>query len=56
MDERQDADVGQEPAPPIRDEIPNSPNSHCSYQPPMLERLGEWRALTLQQSVGIGFE
>jgi hypothetical protein len=24
------------------------------WRPPVLERLGPWRALTLQQSVGIG--
>jgi hypothetical protein len=24
------------------------------YTPPRLERLGEWSALTLQQSIGVG--
>jgi hypothetical protein len=32
---------------------PNSP-ARQPYAPPVLEHLGEWKALTLQQSVPIG--
>lgn len=35
-------------------EASERPSTRAPYTPPRIERLGEWSALTLQQSVGIG--
>jgi hypothetical protein len=40
------------PAPPAAGA--DSPAERLPYTPPTLERLGEWSALTLQQSIPIG--
>lgn len=39
------------PRPSPTDAAPGTPRA--AYSPPVLERLGAWRALTLQQSVPI---
>jgi hypothetical protein len=38
---------------PPREPRPEQP-ARAPYTPPRLERLGEWSALTLQQSIPIG--
>jgi len=42
------------PAEPLREQAPARPETdRLPYASPRLERLGAWRALTLQQSVPI---
>lgn len=50
MRENQDSVVDTEATPPARDECTDS---RRSYHPPVLERLGPWSALTLQQTIPI---
>jgi len=39
---------------PLKQPAPGAGSSRRPYTPPTLERLGEWSAPTLQQSIGIG--
>jgi hypothetical protein len=44
----------QPPVMPQEQTAPRSEAPRRAYTPPRLERLGEWSALTLQQSIPIG--
>jgi hypothetical protein len=48
------ADEIQPPAMPQEQTASRAETARCPYTPPRLERLGEWSALTLQQSIPIG--
>lgn len=39
---------------PREQPAPGAGPARRPYTPPTLERLGEWSALTLQQSIGVG--